>query len=121
MFSAFKILCLFFSLSLGCDLTSLYKDSDRITIVKESLLDYFESQFKKVCDEAYSKVRYLLPPANYYKKDIKKLFIEYGKPLNSLEDLETILKSFDYLKIQGFRLWKEEWEEHGNHTDLLFD
>ena len=122
MFSFKNLFCfILIDITLCCSLSSLYKDIDRQLIVKEHLSNYFEFKYSLVCTEALKEAKYLLPPANHFKKDIKKLFIEYGNNLNTLEELEIILKSFDYLKIEEFRLWKEEWDKYGNQTDILIE
>ena len=120
-FAKFIILIHLFTHGLSCSLSSVYKDIDRQLIVREQLKQFFESKYTIACGDAYYEARYLLPPAAHFKKDIEKLFVEYGEFLNNYQDLEIILKSLNYLKNPEFESWKEEWDKNGNKTDILID
>ena len=115
------IASLLISLAFGelCKLETLYKDETRPAIVKSSLSSYFNAKFLEIVEDTKPHKRYLIPPANHFKKDIKKLFIEYGRRFQSVEDLEIILKGFNYTRIPLFKAFKEDVEKFG--TDLVID
>ena len=103
----------------SCNLESLYKDSWRQAVVRMRLSELFEDKFPELLEQTKPHKRYLIPPANHFKKDIKKLFIEFGKDLDTVHDLEIILKSLGYLQTPLFKAYKEDIEKFG--TDLVID
>lgn len=103
----------------SCNLESLYKDSWRQAVVRVRLSDLFEAKFPGLLEQTRPRKRYLIPPAERFKKDIKKLFIEYGKDLDTVHDLEIVLKGLNYLQVPLFKAYKEDIEKFG--TDLVID
>ncbi len=102
-----------------CTLDLLYKDQTRQSLVRARLSNLFDFKFAEAIEEVRLHARYLIPPANHYRKDLKKFFIEYGQQFNDYHDLETQLKSLNYTQIPLFKAYKEDVEKFG--TDLIID
>ena len=108
-FVIFLILNLSFVLSTNnCTLSDVYGFSNTREVVYDKLNDFFKFQFEKAIEEASKQSNYLVPPAKHFIREIRKTFIEEGTPLDSVQDLELILKSLNYLNFKNFRQIKLE-------------
>ena len=106
------VLYLAITLAAGdCSLENLYKDSTRQTSVRELVAELFEQNFSAVLQESRDKAPFLVPPAVHFKSDLKKLFVEYGQPLSTYEDLDISLKSLNYLRVALFKAYREDFED----------
>ena len=76
----------------NCSLSSVYDSEDiKFAIHQQVIL------------EAKKSSPYLVNPANHFRRKIKRDYIEEGLPLETIEDLEIALKSFNYLSVKIFR------------------
>ena len=97
-----------------CTLSDVY-DSEIIKAgVRETVGIIFEVKFDDVIIAANKTTPYLVKPANYFKCQIRSKFIEEGTNLESVQDLELILKSFSYLEYQDFRELKLDYDRNRN-------
>jgi hypothetical protein len=92
-----------------CSLGNLYKDFETQLILREHLSNLFEDKYIRVIRAAGEEAPYLTSPAKHFKKDIRKFFIEFGENLNNCHELETILEKLNYLEIDEFRHYKEDF------------
>ena len=97
----------------NCSLGNLYKDFETQLVLREHLSNLFEDKYLKVIRAAGDEAPYLTSPAKHFKRDIRKFFIEYGENLNTPNDLETLLEKFNYLEIDEFRHYKEDFVLRG--------
>ena len=72
-------------------LSDLYKTSSTRDLVWRVLAPEFEQKFAKLIERGELLESSLVGKANSKKFWIKELFIEYGLPLESLEDLKSAL------------------------------
>ena len=94
-----------------CTLEKLYKDSHRQMVVKELLTSLFEHQFSLVLQESHDKAPFLVPPAVHFKRDLRKLFVEYGHNFSTYEDLDIELKGLKYIEVPLFKAYREDFEQ----------
>ena len=100
-----------------CTLENLYKDSHTQRMVRNRVTHYFEYKFAEVIKDSLDKAKYLVLPAQHFKKDIKKLFVKYRRNFNNYEDLELILKGLNYLSFPVFKANKENIEKFGSEIN----
>ena len=112
----FYLLCLLFVQIKAetCTLSDLYESDIIKEGIRQTLENIFEVKFEEVIKEAKYFSPYLVNPAYYFQKKIKNLFIEEGRPLENIRDLDIILKYFNYLSIGTFRKDKLEYERSWN-------
>jgi hypothetical protein len=94
-----------------CTLTSLYPDFDTRLIVYEKLTEWFEGNFEKVLKDVQKDAPYLMCAARYFENQLKNLFIEEGRQLYTILDLEKLLTQLNYLNIERFKKQKTAFEE----------
>jgi len=75
------------------------------------LQELFNHKFTALLKEASAFRPFLVCPARYFERDIKELFIEEGRKLDSVEDLESVLHELNYLKFPDYRKAKETFEK----------
>ena len=97
--------------ALACNLSDLYTDEDIKLTIHKNLSEVFELKFKDILEEASIYEPYLYCPALFFKKVIKRLFIEEGFIFVNTIDLDKALNELNYLSIEKFRLVKNQFNK----------
>jgi hypothetical protein len=87
----------------GCTFRTLYTGIDERFVVYQPLTELFEIKLEKILSEAKQTSPYLIEPARHFKISIREKYINEGYQFDSVEDLEIILKEFNYLKHKNFK------------------
>ncbi len=85
-----------------CTFRILYKDFQERFVVSQALEALFRNRFEAVVKQASRHSPYLVNPAYYFEIPIKEKYINEGVSLKTLEDLEILLKAFNYTKYENF-------------------
>ena len=85
-----------------CTFRILYRDIEERFVVSQALEALFKNRFEEVVKQASRRSPYLVNPAHYFELPIKEKYINEGMSLRTLEDLELILKEFNYTKYENF-------------------
>ena len=76
-------------------LSALYKNEHIRCVIRDVLREDFEYAFDRLQREAKSLHSLMSRAAMLHKDEIKDMFIEYGYPLETLEDLKKILETLN--------------------------
>ena len=93
-----------------CTLSNLYSSEDIKFAVYEHLGEIFDVKFDEVILEAKKHSPYSVNAANHFRRKLKREFIEEGRPLETIEDLDLALKRHHYISTLQFREEKFQFD-----------
>ena len=100
-----------------CTLRKLYPSVEERFVAYQGLNELFKIKFVKVKKEALAFSPYLVDPADYFENEIKTKYIDEGHRLETIEDLEIILKELNYIKFKDFRDQKRKFDQNGRSKE----
>ena len=100
-----------------CTFRKLYQSTEERFVVYQGLNELFKQRFTKLLKEAKAFSPYLVEPAKFFENNIKDKYIDEGYKLESIEDLEIILKELNYIKFKDFREEKRKFDQAGGKAE----
>ena len=98
-----------------CTLSTLYKSEDVRFAIFENLNQIFDIKFDDLLVETMKQSPYLVNPMTHFRRKLKRDFIEEGLSLETIEDVDLALKSYNYTRIKLFRDSKNQYDRNRNN------